>query len=70
MNEILLIIGTIILLHFILLTITPSYEEYSKSSKNKKIKISHNKNSYNWALQIICFLISLGINFTIWGLIL
>lgn len=61
MNKIILMIGSIILTYFVILIISPSY-----SSVEKKLKIKSERD-YNLKCNIMCILISLMINFLIWG---
>ncbi|MHA1678029.1 MAG: hypothetical protein ACTSW3_04550 [Promethearchaeota archaeon] len=60
MNKIILMIGTIIIGYFILLAVFPDYNE-------KKFKNILNRESYLVKINIISFLVSLAINFLIWG---
>jgi len=62
MNKLILMIGTIILGYFILLILSPDYE------KNKKdFKYISNAKNYLVRINIISFIVSLMINFLIWG---
>ena len=60
MNKIILMIGTTILGYFILLALSPDYNK-------KDFKNIPNRDSYLARTNIISFLVSLMINFLIWG---
>ena len=62
MNKIILMTGTIILTYFILLVITPSYKDYRIKSKY----ISSEEEYYH-KNSIISMVLSIMINFLIWG---
>ena len=62
MNKIILMTGTIILVYFILLVLSPDYEKNKKDFKNVP-----NRTSYLARINILSFLVSLMINFLIWG---
>ena len=61
MNKIVLMCGSIIFGYFLLLAISPDYEKVEKKLKNI------DKHSYLVKVNFVSFLISLMINFLIWG---
>jgi len=69
MNKIMLMSGSIILLWIIFLTIMPNYEKYLKS-KNYRNGNYIDIEDYNRRCTILSFLLSLMINFLIWGFII
>jgi len=62
MSNLILMVGTTILLYFIILFLSPDYEAVKDTTK------CSNRNDYNFAINILAILLSLMINCLVWGL--